>query len=144
MTDELTRIGFIPVSPGNTDTTPATTLRYAPGRAAQARLVARYLVGPVTFEESDQVVGMDVVLVTGTDFQGTLTEPKADDQVPPASSIDHHDVDHRAGHDDHHHDARGGAPRAVAGGGRLLRSLGRDGPAAPARPRACGHGSWRR
>jgi hypothetical protein len=48
--------------------------------------VARYLIGPVTFEESDQVVGMDVVLVTGTDFQGASTEPKADDQVPPVST----------------------------------------------------------
>jgi LCP family protein required for cell wall assembly len=86
MTEELTRIGFIPVTPGNADTIPTTTLRYAPGRAAQARLVARYLVGPVTFEESDQVVGMDVVLVTGTDFQGASTEPKADDQVPQVST----------------------------------------------------------
>ena len=48
--------------------------------------MARYLVGPVSFEESDQVVGMDVVLVTGTDFQGTSTEPKADDQVPQVST----------------------------------------------------------
>jgi hypothetical protein len=86
MTDALTRLGFIPVSPGNSDTTATTTLRYAPGRAAQARLVARYLVGPVKFEESDQVTGMDVILVTGSDFQGALTEPKADGDVPGITS----------------------------------------------------------
>jgi LCP family protein required for cell wall assembly len=84
MTDELTRIGFIPaVSPGNTDTIPSTTLQYAPGKGEQARLVARYLVGPAVFEESDLVTASDVVLITGSDFQGALTEPKPDDQVPP-------------------------------------------------------------
>jgi polyisoprenyl-teichoic acid--peptidoglycan teichoic acid transferase len=86
LTDALTRIGFIPVSPGNTDTISNTTIRYAPGRSGQARLVARYLAGPVVFEESDQVVGFDVMLVTGSDFQGSLTEPKADAQVPQMST----------------------------------------------------------
>jgi LCP family protein required for cell wall assembly len=82
VTNELTRVGFIPASPGNTDTMPNTTLRYAPGKVDQARLVARYLKGPVIFEESDQVTATDVVVVTGSDFQGVSTQPKPADQVP--------------------------------------------------------------
>jgi LCP family protein required for cell wall assembly len=82
MTDELTRIGFVPGPPGDADTTPQTTVLYAPGRGEQARLLARYLAGPVTFRESDQVTAADVVLVTGADFQGILTQPRPDGQVP--------------------------------------------------------------
>jgi hypothetical protein len=82
VTNDLTRIGFIPASPGNSDTAANTTLHYAPGKADQARLVARYLKGPVVFEESDQVTATDVVVVTGSDFQGVTEQPKPADQVP--------------------------------------------------------------
>ena len=82
MTNQLTKIGFIPASPGNTDTVPTTTVQYAPGKTDQARLGARYLKGPVTFEESDQVTASDVVVVTGSDFQGVSTQPKPAAQVP--------------------------------------------------------------
>jgi LCP family protein required for cell wall assembly len=82
VTNDLTRAGFIPASPGNSDTAANTTLEYAPGKAEQARLVARYLKGPVVFQESDQVTGTDVVVVTGSDFQGVTAQPKPADQVP--------------------------------------------------------------
>jgi hypothetical protein len=82
VTNQLTRIGFIPASPGNTDTVATTTVQYAPGKGAQARLVARYLTGPVVFEESDQVTATDVVVITGSDFQGVSEAPKPPDQVP--------------------------------------------------------------
>jgi LCP family protein required for cell wall assembly len=86
MTDALTRLGFVPVTPADADTTMSTTVRYAPGKGEMARLVARYLVGPAVLEESDQVTGSDVVLVTGQDFQGTLQQPKPAGAVPEVTT----------------------------------------------------------
>ena len=146
MTEELTRIGFIPVTPGNADTIPNTTLRYAPGRAA-----AGSPRGPVPDRPGD----LRRVRPGGRHGRGPRHRhglpgcvDRAQGGRPGATGhhVDHHDHDHRAGHDDHHHDARRRAPGAVAGGGQLLAlpTARRRRRAAPARPRARGPGSWRR
>ena len=64
-----------------------TTLRYAPGKLAHARLVARYLEGSPVFEEQDDLVGVDVAVVTAADWQGTRTMAKPETEVSTPTSV---------------------------------------------------------
>jgi LCP family protein required for cell wall assembly len=62
--------GFGPGEVGNAPTTANTLLRYAPGAAAKAELVARYLGGIGQLVPDASVSGVDVVLVIGNDWRG--------------------------------------------------------------------------
>ncbi|MEJ7584263.1 MAG: LCP family protein [Acidimicrobiales bacterium] len=63
-----------------------TTLRYAPGRLAQARLVARYLTGAPVFEEQADLEAADVAVITAADWQGTLLAAKDGTEVSTPTS----------------------------------------------------------
>jgi hypothetical protein len=62
-----------------------TTIRYAPGKEAHARLLARYVEGGAAVEAADTVNSADVVLITGSGFTGILEQPTAADSPPPTS-----------------------------------------------------------
>lgn len=61
----------------------ATLIRYPKGREAEARLVARYLLGVGRLVE-DTELREDVVLVTGEDFRGIAQ--RADEDVAPSTT----------------------------------------------------------
>jgi LCP family protein required for cell wall assembly len=86
-TSALVAAQFVTETPGDAEPVDATVVQFAPGKTAAARLVARYLVGPATFSE---VAGgtADVTVVAGADFEGVLSEPKAESEVeePPGST----------------------------------------------------------
>jgi len=84
VTRALSAIGFSTGPPDDAEGFDGarTTVRFSPGKVAQARTVARYVTGPVVLEERVDVAGADVVLVTATDWQGTRTTPKPDAEVP--------------------------------------------------------------
>lgn len=63
-----------------------TTLRYGPGKLAHARLVARYLNGPAVFEEQTDLIGVDVAVITGVDWEGMLLVPKPGTSVSSPTS----------------------------------------------------------
>ncbi|HEV2069225.1 MAG TPA: hypothetical protein VGR26_05490, partial [Acidimicrobiales bacterium] len=60
----------------------ATTVRYAEGQRAKAELLASYLSEPPRLVEDPSVRTVDVVLVTGLDYDGVLSSPRA--APPPA------------------------------------------------------------
>jgi len=61
-----------------------TTVRYAEGQRAKAELLASYLASPPTLEEDPTVRTVDVVLVTGLDYDGVLSGPRAQPVEPTA------------------------------------------------------------
>lgn len=63
-----------------------TTVRYAPGKSAHARLVARYLVGPAVIEGQPDLVGVDVAVITATDWQGLRPTPEVEAGVTTPST----------------------------------------------------------
>lgn len=75
--------GFAPGTVGDTGTTRATEVRYAPGAATKAALVAQYLGGVGQLVEDPAVTGVDVVVVIGADWQGVHGKGAT---VKPASS----------------------------------------------------------
>jgi LCP family protein required for cell wall assembly len=86
VTNALVAAGFVGEAPSDAEQQLTTVVRFSPGKAAEARLVARYLEGPVDFEESIDLVA-DVTVVTGADFTTVRTEPKAESEVqgPPTT-----------------------------------------------------------
>jgi hypothetical protein len=82
VTDVLTEAGFATVVADNTPDAPATTVRYAAGAEAMAHLVARYVSGPVRYEVADDLDDVDVVLVTGADWEGAVPAARPADAVP--------------------------------------------------------------
>jgi LCP family protein required for cell wall assembly len=82
VTSSLRQAGFSTQAPGTTTPIARTTVRYAPGQQAQAALVARYLVNGADLQETSGLGGVDVVVVTATDFAGVLATP---DPAPPAT-----------------------------------------------------------
>ena len=54
-----------------------TTVRYAEGQRAKAELLASYLSEPPSLVEDPTVRTVDVVLVTGLDYDGVLSTPRA-------------------------------------------------------------------
>ncbi len=75
---QLAKLGFITDGSGDASSfrNSHTTVRYAPGGAADAVQVARYLPFVPRFVEDDTLSGPSVVLDTGLDFTGLATTPQ--------------------------------------------------------------------
>jgi LCP family protein required for cell wall assembly len=82
-TDGLTKLGFTALTPGDTTRTTNTTVRYGPGQEAKAALVASYLGAQPVLQSDATLKGVDVEVITGTDFKGVLAAPRA---AAPAST----------------------------------------------------------
>lgn len=71
--------------------TDATIIRYGTGQRAKAELLARWLAGPAQLVEDGDVVGVDLELTTGADWDGVrdeaapppATEPPPTTEAPP-------------------------------------------------------------
>jgi polyisoprenyl-teichoic acid--peptidoglycan teichoic acid transferase len=77
--DALNQVGFGVAGTGEADgfDRGRSEIRYAPGQEAAADLVARWLVsGADLVEAPGDVLGADVELVTGADFDGIRSEPE--------------------------------------------------------------------
>lgn len=83
VTDDLSDVGFVTEPPGDAGSysREQTTIRFAPGRAAEARLLARHLKTPVAYEEVEDD-DVDVTLVTAPDFTKVLKTAKPESLVP--------------------------------------------------------------
>jgi LCP family protein required for cell wall assembly len=68
--------GFQLGSPGDGRTTARTTILYGPGQLAKAQLLERYLVAGADVQESPELQGVDVRLLTGSDYTGVLETPR--------------------------------------------------------------------
>jgi len=64
-------------TPGDATRTDRTVIRYGEGQEAKAQLLERYLVNGADIVHSPGLGAVDVVLVTGRDFEGVLAEPRA-------------------------------------------------------------------
>lgn len=62
-----------------------TTVRYAPGKRAEAELLAQHLPTAPTLQEDAKLESVDVVLITGSDFTGILNAPAPPAHSPPAA-----------------------------------------------------------
>jgi LCP family protein required for cell wall assembly len=82
VSSSLRQSGFSVQTPGTTTAHTRTTIRYAPGQEAQAALVARHLVNGADLQQTSGLGGVDVVVVTASDFAGVLATP---DPAPPAA-----------------------------------------------------------
>jgi len=73
------RIGFLTGTPGDTDEpATATTVWYAPGDEAAAKLVARHVTGAVQFGMDEDLEVGEVYLVAGPDFTTVHEQPSPD------------------------------------------------------------------
>jgi len=71
-----------------------TTVRYPAGLEAGARLVATWIAGPVVYEETTVSGGADIVVVTGSDWQGVASSARDADDVPaPTTTTEPADTD---------------------------------------------------
>jgi LCP family protein required for cell wall assembly len=68
---------FTVTAPGDASRTSRTTIRYGAGQEAKAQLLERYLANGATIQSYPGLEGVDVVLVTGSDFGGVLATPRA-------------------------------------------------------------------
>lgn len=75
--DDLVAVGFTAAGTGEAEhfDFTRTVVRYEPGQAAVAELVARYLVAGAELVEVAEPLGADVVVVTGEDFAGVRSTP---------------------------------------------------------------------
>ncbi len=81
VTQSLVGLGFQTAIPGSAPANSAqTVVRYPAGHEKQAQLLARFIGGPVRFEQAASVT--DVQLVTGTDFTSVLQTAKPAKEVP--------------------------------------------------------------
>jgi len=80
--DALSAIGFETVVDGDAELPAATTVSYAAGSEAAARLVARHLTSQATFVVDEDLDPNEVVLVTGPDFTTVVRQPWPAEQVP--------------------------------------------------------------
>ncbi|HEX4901281.1 MAG TPA: LCP family protein [Acidimicrobiales bacterium] len=70
------RVGFAVGTPGDTDEpAEATTVWYAPGDEAAAKLVARHISGPVVFGMDEDLAMGEVYVVAGPDFTTVHEQP---------------------------------------------------------------------
>jgi polyisoprenyl-teichoic acid--peptidoglycan teichoic acid transferase len=83
VTTALQSSQFSVATPGNANRTERTTIRYGAGQEAKAQLLQRYLVSGADLVPYPDLQGVDVVLVTGTDFEGILATPSA----PPEGAV---------------------------------------------------------
>jgi LCP family protein required for cell wall assembly len=77
---------FGTVDTGNAQHAAKTVIRYASGQQAAAQLLQRYLVAGATLESAPSLEGVDLVLVTGGDFAGVLTEPRDPGEAAPTTT----------------------------------------------------------
>jgi hypothetical protein len=77
---------FGTVDTGNAVRTNATVIRYGAGQEAAAQLLSRYLVSGATLQSEPTLEGVDLLLVTGTDFAGVLTTPRAEGSPLPTTT----------------------------------------------------------
>ncbi len=57
-------------------------IRFGAGQAAKAHLLARHVDGPVEYVEDPSLTGVDLVLTTGSAFDGVLDTPRPAEEVP--------------------------------------------------------------
>jgi hypothetical protein len=79
--DALSAVGFDAAVQGDAEPTAATTVSYAPGSEAAARLVARHLTSKAVFEVDEELEANHVRLVTGADFSTVVRQPWSEDAV---------------------------------------------------------------
>ncbi|MGE3835158.1 MAG: LCP family protein [Acidimicrobiia bacterium] len=72
----LRALGFATVDTGNASRTTRSEIRYGPGQLEKAELLERYLVAGATLDSQPGLEGVDLLLVTGTDYDGLLDEPR--------------------------------------------------------------------
>lgn len=77
--------GFQVVSVGRVDTVDHTTVKYAPGREAQARTLSAAVPGSKLVEDSS--LAGAVQLVTGPDFNGDVVAPQQPQNTQQASDV---------------------------------------------------------
>jgi LCP family protein required for cell wall assembly len=77
--EALQGAGFQLGSPGDGRRTARSTIFYGSGQLAKAQLVERYLAAGAELVESPSLQGVDVRLVTGSDFTGVLDAPRPPD-----------------------------------------------------------------
>ncbi|QYG92446.1 LCP family protein [Iamia sp. SCSIO 61187] len=79
----LAALGFATTGAGDAETVGGpTTVRFAPGAEAAAHLVARGIAGPVAYEPAEGPIDADVVVVTGTDWEGVASSVRSPEDVP--------------------------------------------------------------
>lgn len=85
---DLRAVGFGDAGTGEADSfsNPRTIVQYAPGGAANADLVARWLVAGAELREVADLVGGDVVVVTGRDYAGVRDTAAASTSSSSTSS----------------------------------------------------------
>jgi hypothetical protein len=82
----LQQLGFGTQTPSDSPRTTRTTLRYGPGQKAKAELIASFLGAQPVLQESSGLQGVDVELITGTDFQGVRTTKRPAASVAPTTT----------------------------------------------------------
>jgi hypothetical protein len=81
-TEALQTAGFQLGTPGNARETARTTIYFGTGQLAKAQLLERWLEAGADIVEDPNVQGVDVRLITGSDYTGTLPYPR--DETAPA------------------------------------------------------------
>lgn len=80
--EALSIVGFDAIVDGDADPTAATTVSYAPGSEAAARLLARHLTSRAIYAVDEELDDNSVVLTTGADFTTVVRQPWPDESVP--------------------------------------------------------------
>ena len=78
--------GFQLGSPGDGRSTVRTTILYGSGQLAKAQLVERYLDAGADLQESPQLQGVDVRVLTGSDYTGVLATPRPASAAPAVTT----------------------------------------------------------
>jgi LCP family protein required for cell wall assembly len=85
-TGGLQAAGFTTHQPGDTARTTRTTVRYGSGQEAEAKLIASYLGAEPVLQSDGSLKGVDVELITGTDFQGVRSAPRPAPEGPTTTT----------------------------------------------------------
>lgn len=91
VTADLADVGFETLVPGADAAPGSTTVVVHPaGAEGEAHTLARHLVGPARYQVDTTLADGQVVLVTGSDWQGVSAVARAADQVaaPPGAALD--------------------------------------------------------
>jgi LCP family protein required for cell wall assembly len=86
--EALAAVGFDAAVFQDADHHAVTTVYYAPGSEAAARLVARHLTSRATFAVDEELDANQVVLATGDDFTTVVREPWSERDVPGPETPD--------------------------------------------------------
>ena len=82
----LQGLGFQLGAPGNASGTDRTTILYGPEQGGKAALLELYLASGAAIVEDSSIQGVDVVLITGSDFTGVLDAPRPPDSSPTTTA----------------------------------------------------------